>query len=165
MVIDVRLSENSFREFTRFDLLRRRRTWLPTVRIALAVLVLAAVCAIKWLDVGALLLIIALALPTLYFYNFYRSLEKQVQKLGLKEAKYAYTLTLSDQLEVSDGSQSKRYRWKNIHCAYRDKTAVYLYITPTQAFILPTDCLPEQDQNALWTLLTHRLPGDKQTVL
>ena len=64
---------------------------------------------------------------------------------------------------MSDGKETAEYPWQTVFHAYRDKRAVYLYITAARAFILPFDCLEGGTPQQLWALLTARLPAEKRT--
>ena len=171
MTIEVQLSGTEFRRFTIFDLLRRRKQWRGPVLFALILGVSAALCFTRTETQGAMLLgnvllSVGLGLPCVYFAYFFSSLNRQVRKQGLTRPQHVYTVTLEEKSKgilADNGKEQLTYAWKSIHHAYRNLTATYLYLTPQRALLLPHSCL--EDPDALWALLTKKLPKEKCTVL
>lgn len=171
MTIEVLLSGAEFRRFTIFDLLRRRKQWRGPVLFALILGVSAAICYTRAGTQGAVflgnvLLGIGLGLPCLYFAYFFSSLNRQIRQQGLTRPQHVYTVTLSDKkkgITAENGRETLEYEWKSVHHAYRNLTATYLYLTAQRALILPHTCMENPD--ALWELLTKKLPKEKCTVL
>lgn len=171
MTIEVQLSGAEFRRFTIFDLLRRRKQWRGPVLFALILGVSAALCFTRTETQGAMLLgnvllSVGLGLPCVYFAYFFSSLNRQVRKQGLTRPQHVYTVTLEEKSKgilADNGKEQLTYAWKSVHHAYRNLTATYLYLTPQRALLLPHSCL--EDPDALWALLTKKLPKEKCTVL
>ncbi|MDY4221303.1 MAG: YcxB family protein [Candidatus Faecousia sp.] len=171
MTIEVQLSGTEFRRFTIFDLLRRRKQWRGPVLFALILGVSAALCFTRTETQGAMLLgnvllSVGLGLPCVYFAYFFSSLNRQVRKQGLTRPQHVYTVTLEEKSKgilADNGKEQLTYAWKSVHHAYRNLTATYLYLTPQRALLLPHSCL--EDPDALWALLTKKLPKEKCTVL
>ena len=171
MTIEVELSGAEFRRFTIFDLLRRRKQWRGPVLFALILGVSAALCFAKSDTQGALLLgnvllIVGVGLPCVYFSYFFSSLNRQVRQRGLTRPQKVYTVTLTEKpkgILADNGREQLNYAWKSVHHAYRKPTATYLYLTPQRALILPHTCM--EDPDALWALLTRKLPKEKCSVL
>ena len=164
MTIEVQLSGTEFRRFTIFDLLRRRKQWRGPVLFALILGVSAALCFTRTETQGAMLLgnvllSVGLGLPCVYFAYFFSSLNRQVRKQGLTRPQHVYTVTLEEKSKgilADNGKEQLTYAWKSVHHAYRNLTATYLYLTPQRALLLPHSCL--EDPDALWALLTKKLP-------
>ena len=115
---------------------------------------------------GNVLLSVGLGLPCVYFAYFFSSLNRQVRKQGLTRPQHVYTVTLEEKSKgilADNGKEQLTYAWKSVHHAYRNLTATYLYLTPQRALLLPHSCL--EDPDALWALLTKKLPKEKCTVL
>lgn len=171
MTIEVELSGEEFRRFTIFDLLRRRKQWRGPVLFALILGLSAALCFAKSDTQGAVLLgnvllMVGLGLPCVYFSYFFSSLSRQVRKQGLTRPQKVYTVTLTEQakgIQADNHREKLSYAWKSVHHAYRHGTATYLYLTPQRALILPHTCV--EDPDALWALLTRKLPKEKCTVV
>ena len=171
MIIEVQLSGAEFRRFTIFDLLRRRKQWHGPVLFALILGLSAVLCFTRTETQGAtllgnVLLTVGLGLPCVYFAYFFSSLSRQVRKQGLTRPQHVYTVTLTEKAQgilADNGREQLTYAWKSVHHAYRNLTATYLYLTPQRALLLPHSCL--EDPDALWALLTKKLPKEKCTVL
>lgn len=65
---------------------------------------------------------------------------------------------------MENDTEQATYSWAQVHHAYRDQGAIYLFITPQRAFLLPDDCAPEGAEE-LWKLLYDMLPKEICTVL
>ncbi len=170
MTIAVTLTAEVFRRFTLFDTFRRRKMWRSPAIFAAILGSCALVCyAMNHVDgavmLGTVLLIVGLGMPITYFLSFFLSLRKQCKTLGLPKEVYTLCLTQSAKgIAIDNGHEHADYAWKDVFHAYRDKDATYLFMAPTRAFILPHACL-EEGADALWALLTKKLPAGKRTVL
>lgn len=171
MTIEVELTGTEFRRFTLFDVLRRRKLWRGPVLFALILGISAALCFTKSDTQGAILLgnvllTVGLGLPCVYFAYFFSSLSRQVRQQGLTRPQKVYTVTLTEKSQgilADNGKEQLPYAWKSVHHAYRSGTATYLYLTPQRALILPHTCV--EDPEALWNLLTKKMPREKCTLL
>lgn len=172
MTIQVILTEELFKTFTLFDMLRRRQIWRSPAIFASILSVCACVCFIMHhvdgaVMLGTVLLIVGLGMPLVYFTSFAGSLKKQILASGLKRPQHVYTLCLTEAakgISVSNEKEHADYAWKDVHHVYRDKLATYLYMTPQRAFILPHSCI-EEDPDALWQLIEKKLPAERYSVL
>lgn len=148
--IQVWLDARSYRAFRSFDqFVRLRSIRRPLIFLS----IFAALALISfamgatgtkggWL-LGAALLVVGILLPASYVLQFLRGVDQQAAKLGLTGSarKYAYTLLLYEDpeaLTVQTGSDgSLRFPWTKIHGIWRGKEAIYLYVAPEKAYILP----------------------------
>lgn len=172
MKIEVIMTEEIFRRFSRFDMFRRRKVWRKPAIWALILCASAAVCFVmnhvsgaKLL--GTVLLVVGLGLPLTYFTSFALSLKQQVITQGLKRPKHVYTLVLTERakgISVSNETEQAAYEWKKIHHVYRDTLDTYLFITPARGFILPHHCI-EEGEDALWDLICRKVPAERRTDL
>lgn len=172
MTIPVNLTEEAFRRFTVFDVLKRRKAWRPPVVFASIMAVSAAIC--YWMNhvdgailLGNVLLTIGLGMPVVYFITFFSSLRKQVLKHGLSRPQLVYTLELTHKAEgivVSNEKEQATYQWKQVFHVYRDTIATYLFMTPDRGFILPHTCI-EEGPEELWKLLEKKIPKERRTII
>ncbi len=174
MKIDVVITEEIFRRFTIFDILRRRKTWRGPAIFAGILVPCALLCFyMRHVDgsafLGTTLLVIGLGMPLYYFLTFFLSLNKQIVSLGLKKRPMeAYSLELTakaDGIHVSNGKESANYEWKMVHHVYRDKFATYLYMTPQRAFILPDTSLEENDGKKMWLFILEQVGRNRCSIL
>lgn len=170
MSIDVYLTADVFRRFTIFDLLYRRKTWQSPAIFALILSVCALVCFImNHVDgavmLGSVLLCVGLGMPISYFVAFFTSLHKQVITLGLPKKVYALYLTpKANGIAIENDHEHADYAWKDVYHVYRNKTATYLFMAPTRAFILPHSCI-EEGAEGLWQLIEKKVSVKKRTIL
>ena len=114
-----------------------------------------------------MLAIVGLGLPLSYFATFAQSMKNQVLASGLKRPKLVYTLVLTEKnkgIAVSNETEKAEYEWKQVHHAYRDMLATYLFITKDRAFILPHGCV-EEGEDEIWKLLLWKLGAPRCTGL
>lgn len=172
MIIEVNLTEEIFRKFTMFDMLRRRKVWRSPAIFASILSVCACICFIMRhvegaVLLGSVLLVVGLGMPLVYFVSFFSSLRQQILVQGLKRPQKVYTLCLTEKADgigISNEKEHADYKWKDVHHIYRDRIATYLYMTPQRAFILPHTCI-EEGVDALWELIGKKVPKEKCTVL
>lgn len=168
ITVHVRIHSGLFRRFALFDtFIRQRRYRAPALFMIIFLafsLVAFATGKAQSAMLGALLLIIGLALPLAYLMSFLLQVHDQCRRLGLKSPRPAYTLNLTEtEFRVINDMKSEaelRLAYDALHGVYRVKDAYYLYVTPARAFILP------HAQNSLspaqmWDFLHERLPQGK----
>lgn len=172
MKIEVILTEEIFRRFTLFDMMKRRKVWRSPAIWAAILCSCGAVCFVMNHVRGAVLLgfvlmFVGVGMPLSYFANFASSLKKQILAQGLSRPQHVYTLILTEKakgIQVFNEKEHADYEWKRVHHVYHDLYATYLYITPQRAFLLPHTCI-EEDPDALLQLLKKKLPSEKITIL
>ena len=172
MKVDVILSESLFRRFTMFDILKRRKMWRSPVTFASILGGCACVCFIMnhvdgAIMLGSVLLLVGLGMPAVYFATFFSSLRKEIKKQKLTPPRQVYTLELTDAADgifIRNKTEKATYKWDQVFHAYRDKDATYLFLTAARGFILPHSCAPE-GADALWNLITSKIPNGRYTVL
>lgn len=168
ITISVTMDAASFREFSVFDLFRHQKRWTRPLIFTSILLVSAGICMTQ---IGhregaglltAVLALVALGLPAVYFGTYFYNLNKSIKRMGLRQPKPFYRLTLDDTgLSVwMAGQQDKaepthHYAWQQLHMAYRTPNAIYLYVQPTQAFLWNSSL------DAAWTLLQQQLPAER----
>lgn len=172
MTIEVTLTEEVFRRFTMFDLLKRRKMWRSPAIFASILGAAAIICFIMnhvegAVMLGTVLLVVGLGMPAVYFGTFFSSLKKQILAHGLKRPQKVYTLVLTEKAKgigISNEKEHADYEWKQVHHIYRDELATYLFMTRERAFILPHFCI-EEGEDALWKLITKKVDKARTTDL
>lgn len=168
MEIEVRLSEAEFLKFSWFDVLEHRKLWRAPAVFAVILGVCAAVCFLMRetrgaVALGGVLLAAGLGVPAAYFLSFFFSLRGQAREQKLGTGKYVYTLDLSGSgVAVNNGREHAAYPWGQVFRAYRRVDAVYLYITPRRAFLIPYECV-NGEADGLWALIERGLPAERRT--
>lgn len=164
MRIDVMMDEGLFRDFVMFDHFKYRKIWKKPILFAGIFLVFSLLCfAMRGIReqadlLGIVLLVIGLGLPLAYFGMFFRTVIGQVKRLKLGAPRLFYTVHLTPEHIVmgARGAKDQVFSWEGVERAYRTSEAVYLYVAPGQALILPLrDAKPNGD--ALWSLLREQL--------
>ena len=164
--ISVQMDAASFHDFAAFDLLRHHKAWHRPLVFTAILLVCAGICLSqigKREGAGlltAVLAIVAIGLPAVYFGTFFANLSKQIKKLGLPRPFYRLELDAAGLSVWMAGEQdkpeaSRKYAWHDMHLAYRTPNAIYLYVQQNQAYLL-NDSL-----DAAWSLLQAFLPAER----
>lgn len=164
MTVEVNLSGREFRNFTVFDVLRRQKQWRNPVIFAAILGASAAVCFSVGDRSGAMLLgnvllTIGLGVPCVYFATFFSSISRQIRLRGLTRPQLVYTVSFAERNEGITAVNEKEtitYAWNKVFCAYKCSTAIYLYLTPQRALILPYSCMDDPDP--LWKLFLRKIP-------
>ena len=108
-----------------------------------------------------MLAMVALGLPAVYFYTFFRDLRTTIQKLGLPRPFYRLRLDDAGLSVWMAGEQDKpqpshQYPWQDLHVAYRTPDAVYLYVQQAQAYLVNGE-----ERDAVWDCLKTHLPASR----
>lgn len=171
--IPVRMDTNIFRDFAAFDVLQRQKRWRRPLVFTALMLVFAVVCFTQVgrregaALLGAVLALVGLGLPAIYFGMFFRSVNQQAQKMGIATGRDAYRVDLDeDGIHMHPvGQQDQQaavvdHSWDQVYGAWRTGQAIYLYVAAHQAYLLPAEQIPG-GADAAWTLLTSQLPAKK----
>ena len=170
MKVEVRLNEADFFRFSVFNAFSRNQLWLRPAVFAAILSGCAGVCFALHdrrgaVLLGAVLLLVALGLPAAWLLSFFLSLRRQAQEQKLAAKKYVYTVELHDSeagISVDNGRENTVFLWEQLLHAYRRPYAVYLYVTPQRAFLIPDRCVPG-GADALWALMERRLPAERRS--
>ena len=162
--IPVKLDAKTFRRFCRFDMLRLRKRWVRPVVFALILIAFAFVALLSKKQeagmIAAVLLVVGVGLPLVYFGSFFSQVNLQVERHQLKPPRRVYTVKLNfDGIHVTNNQKDEDQldvAWKDAQQAFRARDCIYLYITPVRAFLLPdgqADCEPEE----LWAYIEKHM--------
>lgn len=171
--VPVRIDPATFRDFAAFDVLQRQKRWRRPLIFAVIMLAFAVICFTQVgrqegaALLGAVLIVLGLGLPAIYFAVFFQSVGLQARQLGLSAHKDSYRVDLDDtgvhMRPVGQQDQREAVRthpWDQVYGAWRTPGALYLYTTATQAYLLPADQIPG-GADAAWALLADHLPAEK----
>lgn len=172
MKFDVYLDEKTFRNFTRFDILKRRKYWRSPVIFASIMCTAGIIAFIMHKVDGAVLLGVVLTLigagmPAVYFLTFFSSLKKQVKAQNLNPPRLVYSFDLTekgDGIGISNGKETANYEWKRVFHAYRDQKCIYLFMTSDRAFLIPNFENPASTET-IWSMIEKKAGKEKCTVL
>ena len=166
-VIPVKLDARTFRRFSRFDTLKLRKRWVRPVVFALILIAFAVVALASHREqagmIAAVLLVVGLGLPLVYFGTFFSQVNLQVANYHLDKPRQVYTVTLNaDGVGVTNDQKAEeavRVPWKEVQAAFRAKGCVYLYVNAARAFLLP-DGQGDNDPDEVWGYLVKQM-GEK----
>ena len=165
--ITVTLDGDTFRRFAWFDTMRLRRGWRRPVLFA-AILGTCAAAAFAYAGtdansvlLGVLLLAVGLGLPLVWVGMFARSVRRQVRAMKLPRTVYNIDLTESGVTcwHTAGGAAAETTPWAQVYSAWRRPGAVYLYVQPGRAYLLPAAGAAGDEK--LWAVLGAQLPADR----
>lgn len=157
------IDRQTFLRFAMYDNFIRKRAWRSPALFAAILTGFALICFAgrrthaQAALLGGVLLGVGLLLPLTWFGMYFFSLLRQAKRSGLSADRPQYFVTLSpEKLHVEKGAEQADFPWAGVFLACRVKGCLYLYVSPTRAFLLP-DC--EKTERA-WALITAALPGE-----
>ena len=167
ITIPVRLDAKTFKRFGRFDMFVLRKRWVRPVMFALILIAFAAVALLSGKEqsglIVAVLLVVGLGLPLVYFGTFLSQVNLQAEQLRLDTPRPVYTVTLDfDGVRAVNNMKKEdeqSVKWADVQAAFRRKGCIYLYVSPVKAFLLPSGQADVSDEE-LWAYLKERL-GNK----
>ena len=168
ITVHVRLDAKSFRRYCAFDTFRRQRRWYAPVLIAMLLITvsLSGLLGVVPLSESAsgVLMGLCIAVPLVVFGLYFIQIEAQVASQGLKSAPAVYSLALGTEGVKVTNDQEKEpaveLDWAQLWGAFRRPDAIYLYVNPQRAFILP-DGQASASPDELWRFLQKRLGPEK----
>lgn len=138
MFVSVQMDEKSFHDFVSFDLLRHNKGWQRPAVFTAILLVCAGICLSqigKREGAGlltAVLAIVAIGLPAVYFGTFFANLSKQIKSRVCPAPSTGWNWTPPGfrsgwPVSRTRPSPPTATTWNTVYCAYRTKEAVYIY--------------------------------------
>ena len=110
--------------------------------------------------IAAVLLVVGLGLPLVYFGTFFSQVNMQAIQRGLGNGLRAYTVRLDfDGFSVTNDQKQEppvTVKWKDAPAAFRARDCVYLYASAARAFLLPNG-QADVDDDALWTYIVEHM--------
>ena len=164
ITIPVKLDGRLLRRFSRFDTFRLRKRWVRPLVFALILIAFAAVALISRRPqsgmIAAVLLVVGLGLPLVWFGSFLTQVNLQAEKLKLSTPRLVYTVTLDyDGVRVVNNMRkedTQAVKWADVQAAFRRKDCIYLYVSPVRAYLLPSGQADVADAD-LWDYLKERI--------
>lgn len=164
ITIEARIDRGTFFRFAVFDTLIRKKGWRSPALFALILSAFALICFLGRKThaqaglIGGVLLGVGLVLPLVWLGMFFVSVNRQAKRSGLSADKAQYIVTLApEKLHVEKGEEKADFAWDGVYMAYRARGCIYLYVSPTRAFLLP-DCAETEQA---WSLIASRLDAEK----
>lgn len=166
-IIPVTLSAKSFKDFIVYDSRTKQHRFKTIVALTVCLFMFSTLCfaSVETLSfaetLGIILVALSVIIPTWYFNSFNNSIKKQTEKMQLTKPRLVYTVHLysgAKGVELyypDEETPAGTYLWDEISGAWRSKNAIYLYVTDTQALLLP-DYLTK-DPNGLWEFIGRQL--------
>ena len=168
IIIPVKLDEKTFKRFARFDMFVLRKKWVRPLIFSLLLTAFAvAALMIKKEQSGliaAVLLVVGLGLPLVYFGTFLSQVNMQALRQRLDPPRAVYTVRLTDAGIEAENKQKKedllRLSWGETRRAFRVKGCIYLYVSPVKALLLPGGQADATDAQ-VWNFLLEHMGADK----
>ena len=164
MTTHVKLDAAAFRKFAIFDNLLLRRRWTRPIIFFLILTAFSVVCFLLKKEqsalIGTVLFLVAVLMPLTYFGTFFYQIHTQIKTLKLKTPQAFYTLRFSPEgIQIENDrkkEETQNLPWDKVYAVYRVAGFIYLYATPTRAFLLPdgqTDATPAE----MWDLFERHI--------
>ena len=150
VTVPCRIDRKTFNRFAVYESLVRKKGWRNPVLFALIMSAFAAVCFLarkthaQAMLLGSVLLGVGLILPIVWFGMFFSS--------GIR-----YGVLSEEKIHVSKGKETADFSWQDAYLARRVKDCIYLYVSPTRAFLLPDGAESAQ----AWAIITAALDPKK----
>lgn len=164
ITVPVRLDAKTLKRFSVFDTLRLRRRWVRPVGFALILTAFAVVALLTGKAqagmIAAVLLVVGLGLPLVYFGTFFSQVNVRAAELNPPKRVSTVRLNGEGVSVASDRKAGERVelKWSQLPAAYKARGCVYLYASPARAYLLP-DGQSDADDEALWALIEKHMPG------
>lgn len=165
--VAVTLDSDTFSRFAWFDTMIRRKRWQRPTAFAAIFTVLALIAFLR-ADaenqdalLGGVLLAVGLVLPLVWLASYALSLRRQAKAMGLPRAVYTVELDESGVTcyQTAAGAAPEHTPWADVCGAWRRPDAIYLYVQPGKAYLLPDGEKRQADK--IWATLEGCLPEEK----
>ena len=164
VTVPCKIDRKVFMRFAVYESLVRKKAWRNPVLFALIMSSFAAVCFLvrkthaQAVLLGSVLLGVGLILPIVWFGMFFSSVSRQAARNGLSPDRAQYYVTLSEEkIHVSKGKETADFSWQDTYLARRVNGCIYLYVSPTRAFLLTEG----KESAQAWAIITAALDPAK----
>jgi len=170
--IPIFMGEKNFKDYIKFDVLTRQKRYKKSITLFIAFYMAATLCFALQETVevafvfGSIFVVAAVFIPTNFFRTFTNSMNEQTKKMKLSPPREVYTIHLSSRkngisLDYPDEKKiAAEFTWQDALGAWKTKNAIYLYVTDTQALLIPMNN-PALDYDGIWGFIKSNLPLDK----
>lgn len=166
IAVSVQMDAKTFHDSVVFDLFHHQKRWKAPLLFSVILLASSGICMSQ---IGkrdgaglltAVLAIIAVGVPGVYFGTFFYNLSKQIKKLGFPRPFYRMEIESTALRVWMAGQQDKaqpsaEYTTDSLHCVYRTENLLHIYVQPTQAYLL------NESFDTAWNILSGVLPESK----
>ena len=171
-ILPIILSEKSFKDFIVYDSKTKQHRFKTIITLTVCLFMLSTFCfaSVETYSfagtLGSILVALSVIIPTWYFNSFRNTIKQQTIKMNLSKPRHVYTVHLypgKKGIEFyypEEKTPSATYSWESIHGAWRSKKAIYLYVTESQAILIPDYVSKNPDE--LWSFLQKEL--DKKRI-
>lgn len=166
-ILPITLSEKSFKDFIVYDSKTKQHRFKTIIALTVCLFMLSTFCFAS-VDTyksastfGSILVAFSVILPTWYFNSFRNSIKQQIQRMNLTKPRHVYTVHLNQGTKgvelyyPEEETPAGNYAWDEITGAWRSRNAIYLYVTDTQAILIPDYMTKSPDD--LWKFLEKQM--------
>lgn len=170
--IAVRLGPASFKNFAVFDAMTKQQKWRTPVMIGAVGIIGGLICFLlqdmseNMFLLGVFLMVLGMFVPSMYFRKFYASIQEQTVRMKIEEPRQVYTIELGADpngivyYHPKEKTPAGAYAWKEIDSVWRTEKAIYLYVDPTHALLIP-DTTKNVRQDEVWELVKQQAKPEK----
>lgn len=170
--LSIYMSKTTFKDFAVFDTMQRHKRWrypFGAAGIFLAVAIFMFGIQEQMPNaflVGTIFCIVAVGLSAGYMRNFYRSIPKEAEKMKLDPPRHVYSISLvKDNHDIlfylpGEKNPSERFSWTSIDGIWLTTKAIYIYVTPQRALLIPS-FTKNVNLDELWKFLGTKVEAEK----
>lgn len=172
MFLSITLGPASFKNFAVFDMAQKQRKWKTSAMIGAAGII-GSFISFAFQDVsenmfllGIFLFVLGAFVPSMYFKNFYASVQEQTAKMKIQQPRHVYSIELGSDPEgiifyyPGEKTPAGRFSWSAADGAWRTDKAVYLYVEPQRALLIP-NTTKNVTQDEVWNFMKGHLKAEK----
>lgn len=158
------INSKSYLDFNRFHRFYMNKS---SINIIIFPLLIIAFAVFNWLIgntfIGWILFAAGIIAPLWIFAKFRLDTGLKIKEFDLKNnPRVFYTINFnSDGIRLKNSKESVSYKWDNIYMFYYTNKYTYLYLTKSNAFIIPHTSLINSDINDLNKYISSHLNSDK----
>lgn len=166
-ILPITLNEKSFMDFIVYDSKTKHHRFKTIIALAVCLFMLSTFCfaSVETYKsagtVGSILVALCVIITTWYFNSFRNTIKQQTKKMDLTKPRHVYTVHLNQGTKgvelyyPEEKTPAGKYAWDEITGAWRSKNAIYLYVTDTQAILIPN--YMTKSPNDLWKFLGNQM--------
>ena len=164
IMIPVKLDEETFRRYCRFDTMLLHRRWFKPTLIGMIALTLGFAALLsgnpEFESLAGVLVGLGIAIPAMFAGLYALQVRAQVSERKLKEKPLVYTIRLrEDDVQIVNNLHEEapiEIPWPRLAAAYRVEGCIYLYVNIEHGFLLPAGQASVSD-TAVWECLKDHL--------
>ena len=116
--------------------------------------------------IGTILFVIAFLVPMNFFSTFNKTVKEQTARMQIEKPRHVYTIELegkSDGIRYYHAGEKKiagQFSWKSITGVWRASKAIYLYVEPERALLIP-EGTKDVNLDQLWKFFCRQAGEEK----